>query len=704
MRGIARFVTLSVFCSWTLPTATEQASAHTRFQDPIGFQKGAKAMLAASYPADDPGATVVVTRHGRTIFTGARGLADVAKHTPLQPDSIIRIGSLTKQLTAAVLLQLVDQGRVSLDDPLVKYLPDFPAPGSGATIRQLLDHTSGIQSYTAVPGFMDEANTSRPYTTPELIAVFRDKPPVSKPGEQWAYDNSGYVLAGAIIEQVTGKPWYQAIYERLAGPLGLASVHYGNDKPTAKWASGYTVKGGLVRPAQKFDFSAPQAAGGLVGSVIDFARWTFALHHGRVLKPATYAQMIAPTKLPDGSTKNYGLGLEIGAIQGSRTFEHSGGIFGATTEAIYLSDQDVFVGVFANSDKPVTDPNILARRLAALAIGRPYPSFTEAKIDPVTLSRLFGIYRDEHFGDHRFFARDGHLFMQDGDNPARETFAAGNDRFFFGSDHLDWFHLARASGSPPVIEYHADGGNKVARATWVGPAPSSTDEQLVRDADTAFWQAFNRCDAKAMSPFFTEDVEFYHDTTGLTRSRDAVVQSMMRGPCGTPGLHMRRELVASSVKFNAVPGFGAILVGQHLFYERQGDGPEKPATLASFMVVWKLQSDRWLMTRIVSYDHQPVPYSPTSARIALPLKDLEGYVGTYHTASSGDIDITLESGTLKLHSGGLRVTLAASAPNRFFALERDLKFSFSEKPDSFEITVEENGATVATGTRIKSPR
>lgn len=202
----------------------------------------------------------------------------------------------------------------------------------------------------------------------------------------------------------------------------------------------------------------------------------------------------------------------------------------------------------------------------------------------------------------------------------------------------------------------------------------------------------------------TEDVEFYHDTTGLTRSRDAVVQSMMRGPCGTPGLHMRREPVASSVKFNAVPGFGAILVGQHLFYERQGDGPEKPATLASFMVVWKLQSDRWLMTRIVSYDHQPVPYSPTSARIALPLKDLEGYVGTYHTASSGDIDITLESGTLKLHSGGLRVTLAASAPNRFFALERDLKFSFSEKPDSFEITVEENGATVATGTRIKSPR
>lgn len=148
---------------------------------------------------------------------------------------------------------------------------------------------------------------------------------------------------------------------------------------------------------------------------------------------------------------------------------------------------------------------------------------------------------------------------------------------------------------------------------------------------------------------------------------------MMKGPCGIPGLHIRRELVAASVKFNRVPGFGAILAGQHLIYESHDNGPEKPAALASFMVVWKLQSGRRLMTRIVSYDHQPVPYSPPAARIALPAEELERYVGTYHTSSSGDIDITLENGVLKLHSGGLRVTLAASAPGQFFALERDLK-------------------------------
>lgn len=685
------------------PTAAQVATP-ARVSAQSDFRLQAGAMLVEAYPSDGPGATVIVTRHGQTIFTGARGLADVAAHKPLQPDSIIRMGSLTKQLTAAVLLQLVDEGRVSLDDPLSKYRPDFPAPGDSATIRQLLDHTSGIQSYTAIPGFMTEANTARAYSTDALIAVFRDKPSVSKPGAQWAYNNSGYVLAGAIIEAATRQPWYQAIEERLTRPLGLTSIRYGDETPTIAWASGYTINDGAVHPAQKIDMSAPQAAGGLVGTVGDFARWTYALHHGRVLKPATYAQMIAPTKLPDGTIKNYGFGLEIGAIQGSHTLEHSGGIFGATTEAIYLPDQEVFVGVFANSDKPVTDPNVLARRLAALAIGKPYPHFTETRIDLAALRDAFGLYRADQGGEHKFFTRDGRLFLQDADVPAREVFAAGNDRFFFGAGHLEWFRLIRGSGMQPIIEYHPDGGEKMIRATWVGPFTSSADEQAVRDADAVFWQAFNRCDARAMAPFFTDDVEFYHDITGLTRSRDAVVASMMNGPCGTPGLHMRRELVASSVKFNSVPGFGAVLVGQHLFYERHGDGPERPATLADFMVVWKLQAGRWLMTRIVSYDHQPVPYAPPAAKLALPLNVLQRYVGTYHTASSGDIDITLEDGVLKLHSGGLRVTLAASAPDHFFALERDLRFTFSKAADSFGITVEENGAIVATGMRVKSQR
>lgn len=259
-------------------------------------------------------------------------------------------------------------------------------------------------------------------------------------------------------------------------------------------------------------------------------------------------------------------------------------------------------------------------------------------------------------------------------------------------------------GGGAILKDRAQKGSAGARGrvdVAPGPLASTSDEQSVRDADAAFWRAFNACDAKAMTPFFASDVEFYHDITGLTRSREAVVASMMNGPCGTPGLHLRRELVASSVRYNPVPGFGAILAGQHVFYERHGGGPEKAVTRASFVVVWKQQSGHWLMSRIVSYDHQPVPYSPPSAKLALSPDILERYVGTYHTATSGDIDISLEDGVLKLHSGGLRVTLAASAIDRFFALERDLRFNFSENADSVVVAVEENGAIVATGVRPK---
>jgi ketosteroid isomerase-like protein len=228
--------------------------------------------------------------------------------------------------------------------------------------------------------------------------------------------------------------------------------------------------------------------------------------------------------------------------------------------------------------------------------------------------------------------------------------------------------------------------------------PMSPDERAVRDADDAFWRAFNACDAAGMTSILADDVEFYHDMTGLTRSREAVAASLMKGPCGTPGLHMRRELVAPSPLYQAVPGYGAMLAGEHIFYARQGDAPEKAATNARFLVIWKRRSGGWLMTRIVSYDHRSVPYRPPATSISIPPDVLKRYVGRYRTEASGDVDITAENDRLVLRSGSLRVTLAASAPNRFFALERDLGVVFPGG-DASAIEIEENGGVVAKGTR-----
>lgn len=139
-----------------------------------------------------------------------------------------------------------------------------------------------------------------------------------------------------------------------------------------------------------------------------------------------------------------------------------------------------------------------------------------------------------------------------------------------------------------------------------GAAHAQTEEQAVREADSAFWRAFNACDAAAMAPFFAEDVEFYHDITGLTRTRAGVVDSLVKGPCGTPGLHIRRALVPDSIRFERVPGYGAILSGEHLFYAREGDAPERLATHARFTVIWHQDQDHWRMTRVISDAHQPV--------------------------------------------------------------------------------------------------
>nr|WP_294816408.1 nuclear transport factor 2 family protein [uncultured Sphingomonas sp.] len=226
------------------------------------------------------------------------------------------------------------------------------------------------------------------------------------------------------------------------------------------------------------------------------------------------------------------------------------------------------------------------------------------------------------------------------------------------------------------------------------PDAAAHAQDDVRSADAAFWDAFNRCDRAAMGRFFSDDAEFYHDQTGVTRSRGAIVESLVRGPCGTPGLHLRRAVVADSVQVSPVPGFGAVMAGRHVFYAKQGNAPEVAATEARFTAVWQHRQGRWEMTRVVSYDHQPAPYVPPAAGLLLSPAALPAYAGTWQS-DVGPIRVTVEGDALVLSSGSLRVTLGALTPDRFFARERDLQFQFSS--DRSTITVEEKGKVVARG-------
>lgn len=458
-----------------LSAAAETAAPATAAASPSpeALRSFADTVLAESYPADGPGAAVVIMKGGKIVYQGARGLADIGGARPIAPDTVFRLGSITKQFAAAVIVQLVQEGKLSLDDPLSKFLPDYPQQGASATVRQLLQHTSGIQSYTDMPGVMNPVSTTLPRTTTELVALFRDAPTVSKPGEVWAYNNSGYVLLGAIIETVTGMPWHKAVEERITRPLGLASIRYGVEgEDTPAMAQGYTGQAtAAAAKSQYIHMSAPGAAGALIGTVGDLAKWAEALHHGKVVDAAHYKLMIAPTVMPDGSTQPYGFGLGLDPLRGHPATGHSGGIFGFATDSIYVADADLFVAVFANSDAPQTSPGVVLRRIAAAAIGDPYPAFTPIAADIAALEPFFGVYPIPGGGERRFYAREGKLYTQRQGGGTLEVYAGWEGRFFYGPATLSWFALRRNADGTPVMEFAANGELPAQTSVRSGPIP-----------------------------------------------------------------------------------------------------------------------------------------------------------------------------------------------------------------------------------------
>ncbi len=290
-------------------------------------------LLAESYPADGPGAAVLIARGDEVLYGGARGMASVELGVPLTAQHVFRIGSVTKQFAAATLLKLIDEGKLELDDPLSKFLPEYPN-GAEITVRQLLDHTSGVKSYTGIPGVM-QGPIRQDLSTAELIDTFKDHPVDFAPGEAWAYNNSGYVLLGAVIEAVSGKSWSQQLQDSLLTPAGVSQTRYGaDDLLVPGMTNGYTVRDGKVAPATFLSMTQPHAAGALVSTVADLHRWNRALHGGNLLSESSYTTMITPAG--KASDQSYGFGIASTTLRGHQQLQHGGGINGFSSQLLYV--------------------------------------------------------------------------------------------------------------------------------------------------------------------------------------------------------------------------------------------------------------------------------------------------------------------------------------------------------------------------------
>jgi CubicO group peptidase (beta-lactamase class C family) len=309
---------------------------------------------------------VAVVRGRDTLVHEGYGMADAERRRPAGPGTVYRVGSVTKQFTAAAVLQLVDEGRLALDDTLGRFLPHYPR-WSRVTVRQLLNHTSGIPSYTASARW--RARIADDLAPDTLLAFVASDTFDFAPGTRFRYNNTGYFLLGRILERVTGTPYDRYVAERFFGPLGMGSASYCPASPAdSTHAAGYDKRGpGETAPAAPLSMTSPYAAGALCMSTGDFLRWQAALTDGRIVRPATFARMSRSDTLTDGRPTNYGWGLAPGRIDDHRTIGHGGDINGFSVQQLWLPDDSLRIVVFANTLG--SDPGTLARNVARAALG-----------------------------------------------------------------------------------------------------------------------------------------------------------------------------------------------------------------------------------------------------------------------------------------------------------------------------------------------
>jgi CubicO group peptidase (beta-lactamase class C family) len=325
--------------------------------------------LAADYVAQAPasGMTIAVVSRADTLLLKGYGERDRDKHLPAEAATVYRLGSITKQFTAAAVMRLVEKGSVKLEAPITTYLPQYPQWKS-VTVRQLLNHTSGIHSYTA------SAEWRKHWTedmTPAALIAFVAKDSMDfAPGTRWSYNNTGYMLLGLLLEKVTKQPYAALLQRDFFGPLGMTSAAYCPTRPTdAAYAVGYTRDAGEFRSATPLSMTHPYAAGALCMSVPDYLKWQRALMSGRIVKPATLALMVGPESLANGEKTSYGMGLAPGGVGSHRTIQHGGAIPGFSTQQFWFPADSLSIVTFVSTDG--ADPDWLVNNVAKAVFGMP---------------------------------------------------------------------------------------------------------------------------------------------------------------------------------------------------------------------------------------------------------------------------------------------------------------------------------------------
>jgi CubicO group peptidase (beta-lactamase class C family) len=368
--------------------------------------------------------SVLVARDSSVLLSKGYGSANLEWTIPNSPSTKFRLGSVTKQFTAACILLLEERGKLKVEDPVKKHMPDAPASWDKVTFYHLLTHTSGIPSFTGFPDYRStEAIPSPPEKT---VARFRDKPLEFEPGEKWNYSNSGYVLLGYLIEKIGGKTYSQFVQENIFTPLSMKDSGYdSNSAIIERRASGYSPSPNGPVNAGFIHMSIPFAAGSLYSTTEDLLRWEQGLFGGKLLSAASLQKMITPFK------NDYAFGLAVRTVAGRKVIDHGGGIEGFNTHLAYYPEDKLTVAVLGNLNGSA--PGDMAGKLGAVAHGDKVQLPTERKettVSPKILADYVGTYELSPTFSVVMTLEGGQLMTQATQQPKFPLFAESDTKFF----------------------------------------------------------------------------------------------------------------------------------------------------------------------------------------------------------------------------------------------------------------------------------
>ncbi|MCW3109700.1 MAG: serine hydrolase [Segetibacter sp.] len=429
-------------------------------------------VLEEQFKTKETGVTALVSKNGKVIYKRALGMANLELNVPMQFNNVFRIGSVTKQFTAVAILQLMEKGKLNLQDEITRFIPNYPTQGNTITIEHLLSHTSGIRDFTSIKD--NEKRSAIDYTPKEMIDYFKGQPMRFAPGTKWEYSNSNYFILGYIIERITGKTYGQYLEENFFKPLHMNNSFYtGNSTVIRNKASGYTRGNKELENARYISMTQPYAAGSILSTAEDLFKWNQAVQSHKLLKKETLDKALTRYKLNDGAETNYGYGWRLGYIQESSSIWHGGLIDGFMSMAMYLPKEDVFVTVLSNCD--CKSPVDVTEKIAALAIGKSY-DHKAIPVDSVILAGYSGVYENEKEQQRIISMSGNQLNLQLGRGPKAVIKAFQKDKFFTDDPMLTLEFSRNKSNKVDKLIIHSRTANEV----WIKTNKPAASEDGIK--------------------------------------------------------------------------------------------------------------------------------------------------------------------------------------------------------------------------------